>query len=82
MLFNEWKELFKLAHDDFSKQKPIEERRQALSNILGKQIIDNETEYQVLYALQTAYAVIIKIIASDALTLFHFGLTEKERVEV
>jgi len=55
MLFDEWKELFKLAHDDFSKQKPIEERRQALSKILGNQIIDNETEYLVLYALQTAY---------------------------
>ena len=63
MLFNEWKELFRLAHDDQSKQKPIQERRQSLSGVIGSEITDNETEYKVLYAIQTAYAIIIKIIA-------------------
>lgn len=65
MLFNEWKALFKLAHDDVSKQTAIQERREALAAAL-KIVIpsnDNETEYMALYAIQTAYAIILKVIA-------------------
>ena len=70
MLFNEWKALFKLAHDDTSKQAAIEERRKALANSLGVSIEagDNETEYKALYAIQTAYAIIVKIIAYKVIT--------------
>lgn len=65
MLFNEWKALFKLAHDDVSKQKVIQERREALATALDISIIpnDNETEYMALYSIQTAYAIIVKNIA-------------------
>ena len=65
MLFNEWKALFKLAHDDVSKQAAIEERKQALADVMQIEIstADNETEYKALYAIQTAYAIIVKIIA-------------------
>ena len=65
MLFNEWKALFKLAHDDSSKQKAIQERRESLAEALNIFIDenDNETEYMALYAIQTAYAIIVKIIA-------------------
>jgi type I restriction-modification system DNA methylase subunit len=65
MLFNEWKALFKLAHDDVSKQKAIQERREALADALDISIEpnDNETEYMALYAIQTAYAIIVKVIA-------------------
>lgn len=65
MLFNEWQALFKLAHDDVSKQKAIQERREALASALDITIKpnDNKTEYMALYAIQTAYAIIVKIIA-------------------
>lgn len=65
MLFNEWKALFKLAHDDVSKQAAIEERKKALADVMQIEIstTDNETEYKALYAIQTAYAIIVKIIA-------------------
>ncbi len=70
MLFTEWRSLFHLAHDDTSKQKPIRERRQALSEALKVSIVegDNETEYKALYALQTAYAIIVKAIALNVLS--------------
>lgn len=63
MLFEEWRELFRLAHDDKSKQLAIEERRDSLGKSLNIKIGNNTEEYMALYALQTAYAVIIKIIA-------------------
>ena len=73
MLFNEWKELFRLAHDDKSKQKAIEERRKSLERIVGKKIINNEEEYLVLYALQTTYAIIVKIIAYKVISKIRFN---------
>lgn len=73
MLFDEWKELFRLAHDDSSKQHPIKERRDALAAIVGKTIRDNESEYRTLYALQTTYAIIIKIIAYRFIELIRFN---------
>ena len=63
MLFEEWRELFRLAHNDKSKQLAIEERRYALGKSLGIKIKTNAEEYLALYSLQTAYAIIIKIIA-------------------
>lgn len=65
MLFTEWKELFRLAHDDKSKQKAIEERTEALSLVIGRKLSshDNDEQYKVLFSLQTAYAIIIKLIA-------------------
>jgi methylase of polypeptide subunit release factors len=69
MLFTEWQSLFRLAHDDESKQKAIEERRTALSAALDISLIDgdNITEYQALYSIQTAYAIIVKAIAYKTL---------------
>ncbi len=63
MLFNEWKELFKLAHDDKSKQQAIINRRKSLEKIIGKKFNSLDEEYLSLYALQTSYAIIIKIVA-------------------
>ena len=73
MLFNEWKELFRLAHDDKSKQKAIEERKDALSRIMGRELKTNDDEYLVLYALQTTYAIIIKIIAYKVISKIRFN---------
>jgi hypothetical protein len=73
MLFNEWKELFRLAHDDKSKQRAIEERRKALSAIIDTSFKDNETEYLILYSLQTAFAILVKIIAYKVVSKIRFN---------
>jgi hypothetical protein len=70
MLFREWQAIFRLAHDDQSKQKTIEERRKALAEALDISLPakgDNETEYKALYAIQTSYAIIVKVIAFKVL---------------
>ena len=75
MLFNEWKELFRLAHDDKSKQKAIEERRKSLEAAVGDIFLpnDNEVEYKALYAIQTTYAIIVKVIAYKVISKIHFN---------
>jgi hypothetical protein len=75
MLFKEWQGIFKLAHDDQSKQAAIEERRMALGEALGIKITkgDNETEYKALYAIQTSYAIIVKAIAFKVLSSIRFS---------
>jgi len=72
MLYEEWKELFKLAHDDKTKQRTIEERRKGLEEALTLKIKNNEDEYKMLYALQTTYALIIKLIAFKVVSNIHF----------
>lgn len=74
MLFNEWKALFKLAHDDVSKQRAIQERRDSLASALNITIDhdDNDTEYMALYAIQTAYAIIVKAIAYKVIAAVRF----------
>lgn len=75
MLFREWQAIFRLAHDDQSKQKAIEERRAALAEALDITIAkgDNETEYKALYAIQTSYAIIVKAIAFKVLSSIRSG---------
>jgi len=70
MLFREWQAIFRLAHDDQSKQTAIEERRLALAEALDITIAkgDNDTEYKALYAIQTSYAIIVKAIAFKVLS--------------
>jgi len=63
MLFAEWKALFNLAHDDISKQQSIIARKASLGALVGERFSDNDNEYKALFALQTAYAIIIKIVA-------------------
>ncbi len=51
MLFNEWKELFRLAHDSqndsLSKQQAIIDRKQSLEKLLGVTLNGNDEEYSV-----------------------------------
>lgn len=63
MLFMEWKQLFNLAHDDISKQQAIIDRKKSLEILLDYKFTNRDDEYLALYALQTAYAIIIKTIA-------------------
>jgi len=73
MLFEEWQELFRLSHDDTSKQRDIQDRRKELSNALSLDIKNNEQEYMALYSLQTTYAIIVKLIAFKVISQIHFG---------
>lgn len=80
MLFHEWKAIFRLAHEDQSKQKAIEERRVALADALDTSFAkgDNDTEYSALYAIQTSYAIIVKVIAFKVLSSIRAGETTTE----
>lgn len=63
MLRSEWVELFRLAHEDQSQQRRIVERRAVLSEIFDYKITEASLEYQSLFCLHTAYAIILKFIA-------------------
>jgi hypothetical protein len=72
MLYKEWTELFKLAHDDKTKQKAIEERKRELGEVLNLKVKNNDDEYKMLYSLQTTYAIIVKLIAYKVVNSIHF----------
>lgn len=63
MLHSEWEEMFRLAHDDQSQQQKIEDRRTSLAELFQVSINDPPTEYRALFALHTAYAIILKLLA-------------------
>jgi len=63
MLQAEWEAMFRLAHDDTSQQKRIEDRRAALASLFRIKVDSAETEYRALFALDTAYAIVLKMIA-------------------
>lgn len=73
MLRSEWEELFRLAHDDQSQQQRIKERRKALSEIFAKKITNASAEYQALFSLHTAYAIILKTLAYRVVSDIQFG---------
>lgn len=74
MLFNEWKVLFNLSHNDKSKQKAIEERRLALEKALGTRFTNNkDEEYKAMFAIQTTYAIIVKVIAFKVISNIYFN---------
>ncbi|EKE10362.1 MAG: hypothetical protein ACD_16C00048G0001, partial [uncultured bacterium] len=63
MLRTEWEALFRLAHDDQSLQKRIQDRRKILGEIFGFTISEATMEYCTLFSLHTAYAIILKLVA-------------------
>lgn len=73
MLFNEWKELFNLSHDDVSKQRAIIDRKVSLERLIGITFSKNDEEYAALFALQTAYAIIVKAVAYRILSIVRYN---------
>ena len=73
MLFQEWQELFKLSHDDTSQQRDLQDRRKELSAAIDVDIKTNSEEYLALYALQTTYALIVKLIAFKVVSKIYFN---------
>ncbi|MDD5417227.1 MAG: N-6 DNA methylase, partial [Candidatus Aenigmarchaeota archaeon] len=73
MLRSEWEELFRLAHDDQSQQKRIQERRAVLSEIFAEELKDASSEYRALFALHSSYAIVLKLIAYRVVSDVQFG---------
>ncbi len=73
MLYSEWKELMHLSVDDNGKSNDIAKRRHDLSEIFKCEISDSETEYKALFALQTTYAIIVKLIACKVVDKLNFN---------
>ena len=73
MLHSEWEEMFRLAHDDQSQQKRIEERRKALAELFEIEIADSTSEYRALFALHTAYAILLKFMAYRTVSDIYLG---------
>ncbi|TRZ95969.1 MAG: hypothetical protein D4R82_01315 [Dehalococcoidia bacterium] len=73
MLRSEWEEIFRLAHDDQSQQRRIQERREKLSEIFQEPLEDAAAEYRALFSLHTSYAIILKLMAFRVVSDIQFG---------
>lgn len=73
MLRAEWEALFRLAHEDQSQQRRIQDRQRVLSEIFGVTINEATMEYRALFSLHTAYAIILKMIAYRVVSDVKFG---------
>lgn len=75
MLQSEWEEIFRLAHEDTSQQKRIQDRREVLTRIFNEKLSNAQSEYQALFALHTAYAIVLKLMAFRVVSDLKFGST-------
>lgn len=70
-LFYEWKELFKLNHDekDVSKDRKFKERATSLEKLYSNKININtsQEEYEALFSTYTTYTIIVKLVAYNLL---------------
>ena len=73
MLRSEWEQLFRLAHNDQSQQKRIQGRRAILSEIFNEELKDASAEYRALFALHSAYAIVLKLMAYRVVSDVQFG---------
>lgn len=77
MLYEEWKSLMHLSVDDNGKSNDIAKRRSDLSLIFSDTIDCPEAEYRALYALQTTYAIIVKLIACKVIDKLEYNDSTK-----
>lgn len=67
LILKEWQELFHLSEADTGKNQDIVKRRNDLSDLFETDIANATDEYKGLFALQTTYAIIVKLIACKML---------------
>lgn len=77
MLFSEWESLMHLSYDDNGKGNDIRKRREELSLIFKDNINNPVKEYKALFALQTAYAIIVKLIACKVIDKLDYNEAAK-----
>lgn len=75
MLYQEWQSLMHLSVDDNGHGNDIEKRRKDLSLIFEDDINSSQSEYMALYALQTTYAIIVKLIACKVIDKLDYNNT-------
>ena len=75
MLYAEWESLMHLSYEDNGKGNDIEKRRDVLSLIFRTSINSPNDEYRALFALQTTYAIIVKLIACKVIDKLDYGTT-------
>lgn len=73
MLWAEWMRHSHYSLEDKGKAADIKLRRQALGEAMGTTIKSPKTDYMALFALQTTYAIIVKLIACRVLTKLEHG---------
>lgn len=73
MLHAEWAEAFRLSHDDSSQQKRVADRRKALKDLFGTDINGIKKESKALFALHSAYAVLLKFMAYRTISDAYHG---------
>ena len=78
MLYSEWKSLMHLSVDDNGRSQDIDKRRRDLSLIFNMQIRDADIEYKALFALQTTYAIIVKLIACKVVDKLNFNVSTNQ----
>lgn len=85
MLFQEWMSMYHLSLNDNGKSNTLRNRRNALSNSVNQVLKTNEDEYKALFALETGYAIVVKLFAlkilpklnlSESITYFDDLLSE------
>lgn len=72
MLLKEWRNLFKLSHNDHSQQQDIIKRKKSLSDYLSISLDNIDSEYNALFSLQTAYSILVKLIAFKVISQIKF----------
>lgn len=78
MLASEWESLMHLSYDDSGKGNDISKRREVLSLIFNSSIDNPIKEYRALFALQTSYAIIVKLIACKVIDKLDFGVSTQK----
>lgn len=63
MLYEEWLQLFHLSDADTGKNKDIAARKNVLGDYFNANLDENDLDYKALFALQTTYAIVVKLIA-------------------
>lgn len=63
MLFQEWMSMYHLSLNDDGKSNTLKDRRNSLSKAVDQVLETNVDEYHALFALETGYAIIVKIFA-------------------
>lgn len=74
--YRSWLDNFGLSHEDASQQQAIEERRRDLAAIVDRREIGSLEEYKILFALQTATAIIGMLIAYKVVSVIRGNKSE------
>lgn len=73
MLYTEWLSLFHLSDVDSGKNSDIVKRHAVLEKLFQHSMRKGDADYRALFALQTTYAIVVKLIACKAIQKLAFN---------